>query len=191
MQQRLNQQGFSAGDVDGIWGPNTSAALMRFQRRNGLQPTGKLDQRALAALGVMGTAAASAATPPPAIPSQAAAVPAPSEPPGTVAGGDMDRTLRTNATGTNPGGVNAGTNAAGGSGNQAVATTNANALQPARGANSFSTAEAGRRIAREGFQNVNGLHKDDGGIWRGTAMKDGQQVGVWLDYKGNVGQQQQ
>jgi hypothetical protein len=40
-----------------------------------------------------------------------------------------------------------------------------------------------------GFQNVSGLRKDDGGVWRDTATKDGQQVQVWFDYKGNVGQQ--
>jgi hypothetical protein len=26
-------------------------------------------------------------------------------------------------------------------------------------------------------------------VWRGTATKDGQSVQVWLDYKGNTGQQ--
>ncbi len=33
------------------------------------------------------------------------------------------------------------------------------------------------------------LTKDDGGVWRGAATKDGQSVQVWLDYKGNAGQQ--
>jgi len=33
------------------------------------------------------------------------------------------------------------------------------------------------------------LRKDGTAAWRGTAIKDGQQVQVWLDYKGNVGQQ--
>jgi hypothetical protein len=31
--------------------------------------------------------------------------------------------------------------------------------------------------------------KDGDGVWRGMGKKDGQQVSVWLDYKGNVGQQ--
>lgn len=98
------------------------------------------------------------------------------------------------STGTKPGvGVvdrNSGTAAASGDSNQAVATTDANAPQPARGANSFSRGEARRRIEARGFQKVSGLRKDDGGVWRGTGMKDGQPVQVWLDYKGNAGQQQ-
>ncbi len=89
-----------------------------------------------------------------------------------------------------PGPVNGnkGTTAASGNGNQAVATTNANAQHPAHGANSFSRGEARTRIAGHGFQNVSDLHKDNNGVWRGKAMKDGQPVSVWLDYKGNVGQ---
>ena len=83
---------------------------------------------------------------------------------------------------------NSGTAAASGDRNQAVATTNANAPQPARGSNSFTQNEARRRLERNGFQSVNGLTKDNGGVWRGTAMKDGQSVPVWLDYKGNTGQ---
>jgi len=96
-------------------------------------------------------------------------------------------------TGVTPGtGVvnrNAGTAAASGDRNQAVATTNSNAPQPARGANSFSQGEARRRLERSGFQGVGALHKDDGGVWRGSATRDGQPVQVWLDYKGNSGQQ--
>jgi len=81
---------------------------------------------------------------------------------------------------------NTGAAAAAGDRNQAVATTNANAPQPARGRNSFSQGEARRRIERSGFQQVSGLHKDNAGVWRGTAMRDGASVPVWLDYKGNV-----
>ena len=77
--------------------------------------------------------------------------------------------------------------AASGDNNQAVATTNANAAQPAHGANSFSKKEAGRRIAKHGFTQVSDPRKDENGVWRGTAMLQGSQVGVWLDYKGNVG----
>ena len=83
---------------------------------------------------------------------------------------------------------NTGTAAASGDSNQAVATTDANAPQPAQGANSFSHGEARRRIEHHGFQKVANLHKDKGGVWRGMGMKDGQKVPVWLDYKGNVGQ---
>ena len=97
------------------------------------------------------------------------------------------------STGVTPGtGVvdrNTGAAAASGDRNQAVATTGANAVQPARGANSFSEGEARRRLERNGFQGVGALHKDSGGVWRGNATKDGQAVQVWLDYKGNTGQQ--
>ncbi len=82
---------------------------------------------------------------------------------------------------------NTGAAAASGDRNQAVTTTGANAPQPARGANSFSQGEARRRIQSEGYQRITRLHKDEGGVWRGRGMKDGQQVKVWLDYKGNIG----
>ena len=84
---------------------------------------------------------------------------------------------------------NTGTAAASGDRNQAVTTTNANAPQPARGSNSFTMGQARGRIEHSGIQNVAGLRKDDGGVWRGSGTKDGRQVNVWLDYKGNVGQQ--
>jgi hypothetical protein len=79
--------------------------------------------------------------------------------------------------------------AASGNSNQAVATTNANAPTPARGANSFTEGEARSRIEANGYSNVSGLTKDDNGVWRGKAQKGSQQAQVWLDYKGNVGQQ--
>ena len=81
---------------------------------------------------------------------------------------------------------NTGTAAASGDRNQAAATTSANAPQPARGRNSFSQGEARRRLERGGFAQVTGLRKDDGGVWRGSAMRDGASVPVWLDYKGNM-----
>jgi putative membrane protein len=75
--------------------------------------------------------------------------------------------------------------AAGGHNNQAVATTDA--AQPAKGANSFTEAQARTRLEKNGFQNVSELKKDDDGIWRGTAERDGSKLNVWEDYKGNVG----
>jgi len=94
-------------------------------------------------------------------------------------------------TGTAPGtGVierNTGPAAAAGNRNQAVTTTNANAPQPAKGANSFTDGEARRRIESNGYTEVTGLQKDHDGIWHGAAKKDGGSVKVWLDYKGNVG----
>jgi hypothetical protein len=78
--------------------------------------------------------------------------------------------------------------AASGNDNQAVATTGASADQPATGKNSFTKGQARHRIQHKGYSHVSGLTKDQDGVWRGTAQKDGQSVSVWLDYKGNVGQ---
>jgi peptidoglycan hydrolase-like protein with peptidoglycan-binding domain len=197
LQTMLDQHGFSAGEIDGLWGPNTAAALRRFQAAKGLQASGRFDQATLAALSAGGAVSASSAAVPAVLSPAVVATPAPGAPaaatttpvPGGGPGAAADRTLGTNATGTNPAGSNAGANAAGGENNQAVATTNANAPQPAHGANSFSKGEAGRRIARQGFQDVSDLRTDGTGVWRGTATKNGQHVQVWLDYKGNVGQQ--
>jgi len=237
MQQRLNERGFFAGRVDGLWGPDTSAAVRSFQQKSSLPPTGQLDQGTLQALGIVGIAASPAMAPavvaPLVTPDQTtAAAPASNSPPDTAAsravsgtplsrastgtnpggadptapaasaldgtagnapsttvGPAADRVLGTNTTGTNPSTANAGQTAAGGDSNQAVATTNANAPQPAKGANSFSDGEARRRIESSGYSPVADLKKDGDGVWRGSAMKDGAKVEVWLDYKGNIGQQ--
>ena len=231
MQQRLNERGFFAGRVDGLWGPDTSAAVRNFQQKNSLPPSGQLDPGTLQALGIVDAAASPAASPvatpdqattaasTPSSPPDTAAAPAmsgtplgtagtgtnpaaaganstvstpdgaPGTAPGTAVGRTMDRTLGTNTTGTNTGGSNAGQNAASGDSNQAVATTSANAPQPAKGANSFTDGEARRRIEGSGYSTVADLKKDGDGVWRGSATKDGAKVGVWLDYKGNIGQQ--
>ncbi len=57
---------------------------------------------------------------------------------------------------------------------------------PVAGANSFTEGQARARIADRGFGNVTDLKKDDQGVWRGTAQKDGKSVSVALDYQGNV-----
>jgi hypothetical protein len=57
---------------------------------------------------------------------------------------------------------------------------------PVEGANSFTEGQAKSRIEKEGFTNVSGLTKDTQGVWRGTAMRDGRQVRVSLDFQGNV-----
>src|SRR6516165_6270552 len=48
----LNEKGFSIGRPDGRLGPRTIRALTAFQRRRGLQASGRLDSRTVAALGV-------------------------------------------------------------------------------------------------------------------------------------------
>jgi hypothetical protein len=57
----------------------------------------------------------------------------------------------------------------------AVNTPNAppNPDAPAAGANSFTEGQAKSRIESNGFANVSDLRKDDQGVWRGKAMKDG------------------
>ena len=65
-------------------------------------------------------------------------------------------------------------------------TTSRTAAAPVPGRNSFTMGQARHRIAAAGFSHVKGLKKDDQGIWRGTADKDGASVKVALDYQGNV-----
>jgi opacity protein-like surface antigen len=57
---------------------------------------------------------------------------------------------------------------------------------PVSGANSFTEGQAKSRIESQGFTNVSGLRKDDQGVWRGMATKDGRGVNVSLDFQGNV-----
>ena len=57
---------------------------------------------------------------------------------------------------------------------------------PVKGRNSFTEGEAKSRIEARGFANVTQLQKDDNGVWRGRAMKDGKPVEVSLDFQGNV-----
>ena len=57
---------------------------------------------------------------------------------------------------------------------------------PVAGANSFTEGQAKSRIEGQGFSNVTDLKKDDQGIWRAKAMKDGTSKSVSLDFQGNV-----
>jgi hypothetical protein len=71
--------------------------------------------------------------------------------------------------------------------NSAVKSMDANTSSaPVKGANSFTHAEAVSRIHARGYSHVASLRKDASGIWRGTAVKDGQKVPVSLDFEGNV-----
>ncbi len=65
-------------------------------------------------------------------------------------------------------------------------TNNRTAAAPVPGRNSFTMSQASRRIAAAGYTKVEGLKKDNQGIWRGQAQKDGNPVSVSLDYQGNV-----
>jgi uncharacterized membrane protein YeaQ/YmgE (transglycosylase-associated protein family) len=57
---------------------------------------------------------------------------------------------------------------------------------PAKGHSSFTESQAKGRIAKAGYTGVGDLKKTDAGIWQGSATKDGKNVTVSLDYKGNV-----
>lgn len=79
--------------------------------------------------------------------------------------------------------------AADGPQNSAINTqdsSNRQVTAPVAGHNSFTQGEAKSRIEDNGFANVTGLKKDDNGVWRGRATKDGRTVDVSLDYQGNV-----
>jgi hypothetical protein len=65
-------------------------------------------------------------------------------------------------------------------------TTSRTAAAPVPGRNSFTMGQARGRITSAGFTNVKDLKKDDQGIWRGQATKDGASKSVALDYQGNV-----
>jgi hypothetical protein len=71
--------------------------------------------------------------------------------------------------------------------NPAVNTTGANnANAPVAGANSFTEGQAKSRIEAGGYSEVSELKKDDNGVWRGKAKKEGKAVDVSLDFQGNV-----
>jgi putative membrane protein len=65
-------------------------------------------------------------------------------------------------------------------------TDSTEAAPPVSGANSFTEEQAKDRIQDAGYADVSSLAKDDNGVWRGQATKDGKTVSVALDYQGNV-----
>jgi hypothetical protein len=71
--------------------------------------------------------------------------------------------------------------------NPAVKSTDQNnSSAPVAGANSFTMSQARSQIMAKGYTHVRHLKKDSRGVWRGTAMKDGQTGPVSVDYQGNV-----
>ena len=186
LQQRLNREGFSSGHVDGVWGPITSRAVLEYQRKAGLQPTGQLDVATLRALGLLAAAQPTApplaaqppaaSAPPPVVQApQAALPPAAQAPRPPVAPPIAAATPLGASSGASGGrsGVDAGTGRP----------------EPTPGANSFTESQARGRIEDQGFTDLRELHKSGDGIWRGMATKDGQRTSVWLDYQGEVGRQ--
>lgn len=66
VQQALKEQGFYYGEVTGNKNADTTAAIRRYQIRNGLQITGEIDAETLRSLGV-GSAAQATPAPQPAV----------------------------------------------------------------------------------------------------------------------------
>lgn len=57
---------------------------------------------------------------------------------------------------------------------------------PFPGANSFTESQAKDRVMAHGYSMRGTLVLDDKGVWRGSAMQDGKNLNVAVDYKGNV-----
>ena len=53
VQSALQEQGYYQGEVDGILGPQTRAALAEYQSAQGLEPTGTVDEPTLETLGMV------------------------------------------------------------------------------------------------------------------------------------------
>ncbi|QCI68495.1 PepSY domain-containing protein [Phreatobacter stygius] len=64
------------------------------------------------------------------------------------------------------------------------AAINATALES--GANSFTEGQARARLEQAGVTGIGELKKDDQGIWRGRATRNGAAVTVGVDFRGNV-----
>jgi peptidoglycan hydrolase-like protein with peptidoglycan-binding domain len=60
-QEKLSAAGHDAGTADGKMGPKTQAALKEFQQSKGLQASGQLDQKTVAALGVSSSGSSASA----------------------------------------------------------------------------------------------------------------------------------
>jgi hypothetical protein len=63
MQTALRDKGHNPGPIDGIMGPRTRAALMDYQRAEGMTPTGRWDDQTAMKLGVRTSSVTSPATP--------------------------------------------------------------------------------------------------------------------------------
>lgn len=73
-----------------------------------------------------------------------------------------------------------------GPGNNAVNSEQKNSSAPVAGRNSFTEGQAQSAIEKAGYTNITELKKDDDGVWRGKASKDGAPSPVSVDFQGNV-----
>lgn len=108
----------------------------------------------------------------------------------SVAVASVLATLPVNAQTTSP--SQSGSTSRPAEGQSATANPQADFVQNAQlasGANSFTEGEARARFERNGLANVTDLKKDDQGIWRAKATREGKSVSVGLDFKGNIAAQ--
>lgn len=82
-QAELKRQGFYYGEIDGENGAETSAAIRRFQIRNGLEVTGQLNEKTIDALDTAGVNRDSPESVPAEATAPAPVAPPPPEPPVT------------------------------------------------------------------------------------------------------------
>ena len=68
----------------------------------------------------------------------------------------------------------------------AISNGNPGASGLSKGANSFTEAQVRDRLGKQGYGQVSALTKDQDGVLRGSAVRNGHQVHVGLDYKGNI-----
>ena len=50
IQRILNKNGYDAGSADGVMGGKTKTAIIAFQKDNGLDPNGEIDDKLVRAL---------------------------------------------------------------------------------------------------------------------------------------------
>jgi putative membrane protein len=62
----------------------------------------------------------------------------------------------------------------------------AGATAPAARGNLFTETQARAHLSHLGYADISGLTKDENGVWRGTATKDGKSLTVAVDVKGAV-----
>ncbi|MDP3766870.1 MAG: peptidoglycan-binding protein [Dehalococcoidia bacterium] len=56
-QEKLKLEGYDPGPIDGRMGPRTASAMRAYQKAEGLQQTGRLDQATMDKLGIQGGSA--------------------------------------------------------------------------------------------------------------------------------------
>ena len=59
-------------------------------------------------------------------------------------------------------------------------------VKPAVRGNLFTEQQARAHLTHLGYTNVSELAKDENGVWRGSATKDGKTLSVAVDVKGTV-----